>query len=173
MLDEPLVSLKSENQPWAVLFDPVVLKLSALTFSAALLPLPRSSGRGGFAWATGESAKQASSRMIVVSILFRFFVNYFSFHKGSNEVAEPGSEIFFGKVARGPSNARRARRALATGLSRGWAFTLVEERKNRQSFLDELASGGEGSGRTARIRYNAVELDPVGGRLGYERAKCA
>jgi hypothetical protein len=52
-------------------------------------------------------------------------------------------------------------------------FTLVKKRKKRQPVFYELASGGEGSGRTARIRYNAVELDPVGGRLGYERAKGA
>jgi hypothetical protein len=47
VLKLPSVLLKSENQPWAVLFDPVVLKLSALTFSAALLPLPRSSPAKG------------------------------------------------------------------------------------------------------------------------------
>jgi len=38
--------------------------------------------------------------MIVVNALFRFFINYFSFHQGSNEVAETSSEIIFGKVER-------------------------------------------------------------------------
>ena len=39
--------LESEFQPWAVLLLPVVLGLSALTFSAALFPLPRSSPAKG------------------------------------------------------------------------------------------------------------------------------
>src|SRR6476620_8925207 len=67
-----MVLLQSENQPCAVLFVPVVTGLSALTPSAALLPLPRSSPGGvgvgvgvgvgwSFAWATGASAKQAST----------------------------------------------------------------------------------------------------------------
>src|SRR5882724_4967118 len=79
VFDEPLVLLKSENQPCAVLFDPVVLKLSASTFSAALLPLPRSSDCC-LAWATGEIAKQQSTRRVVVNILFRFFINLVSSH---------------------------------------------------------------------------------------------
>ena len=80
MLAEPVVLLKSENQPCAVLFGPVVLKLSAWTFSAALLPLPRSSPfAGGAAWATGKSARQASAnRMrkgtLVVLVLIDVFM---------------------------------------------------------------------------------------------------
>src|SRR6266567_3396205 len=59
----PMVLLESENQPCAVLFDPVVLKLSALTFSAALLPLPRSSPAelGDFACTMGKSTKHATA----------------------------------------------------------------------------------------------------------------
>ena len=69
VLDKPVVLLKSENQPCAVLSDPVVFRLSACTFSAALFPLPRSSV-GCFAWATGEAAKQASTSRIVANIAF-------------------------------------------------------------------------------------------------------
>jgi hypothetical protein len=62
VLSLPVVLLKSENHPCAVLSDPVVLKLSAWTFSAALLPLPRSSGfGGGTAWATGASQTATSA----------------------------------------------------------------------------------------------------------------
>src|SRR6266480_6580394 len=75
VLDEPVVLLKSENQPCAVLSDPVVLILSAWTFSAALLPLPRSSDfDGGVAWATGASAEEASATTIAASTVIRFFI---------------------------------------------------------------------------------------------------
>src|SRR5438094_525583 len=73
-----VVLLKSENQPCAVLFDPVVLRLSASTFSAALLPLPRSS-EGRLAWATGENAKHASTSRIVVNMVLRSFIKLVSF----------------------------------------------------------------------------------------------
>src|SRR5439155_9305962 len=98
VLDEPLVLLKSENQPCAVLFGPVVFKLSAWTFSAALLPLPRSSPfGGGAAWATGKSARQASARtrksdrlnecdvFMVWSFWFALFSNWMAFTEGSEE----------------------------------------------------------------------------------------
>jgi hypothetical protein len=32
--------------------------------------------------------------------MFRFFINYFSFHQVSNEVVERSSKIIFGKVSR-------------------------------------------------------------------------
>src|SRR5438093_7768201 len=38
---------------------------------------------------------------LIVQIMFRFFINYFSFHQGSNEVAGASSEIIFGKLRRG------------------------------------------------------------------------
>src|SRR5436309_1543823 len=69
VFEKPLVLFESENQPCAVLSDPVVFRLSACTFSAALLPLPRSSV-GCFACATGETAKQASTSRIVANIVF-------------------------------------------------------------------------------------------------------
>ena len=79
----------SEDQPCAVLLDPVVLKLSASTFSAALLPLPRSSpsdgvavgvgvGVGaGLASAVGDAVKQASASRIDVNMIFGLFMNVF------------------------------------------------------------------------------------------------
>ena len=68
---------------------PVVLMLSASTFSAALLLFPRSSpSRGvavgvgvgvgrGIASAIGDAAKQASATRTDVNIVFRFFINVF------------------------------------------------------------------------------------------------
>ena len=70
------------NQPCAVLFIPVVPKLSASTFSAALLPLPRSSPSGGvavgvgvgvgkgLASAMGDAVKQASASRTDVNMIF-------------------------------------------------------------------------------------------------------
>src|SRR5215510_16058758 len=67
VLKLPAVLLNSEDQPCAVLSDPVVLGLSASTSSAALLPLPRSS-EGGFAWATDASAIAASANAMTTKL---------------------------------------------------------------------------------------------------------
>ena len=76
VLSLPAVLADSEFQPCAVLFGPVVAMLSASTFSAALLLLPRSSlegvglGRGLPAVAVGESAKQAIASRTDVNMMF-------------------------------------------------------------------------------------------------------
>jgi len=67
VLKLPVVLLNNEDQPCAVLSDPVVPALSASTFSAALLPLPRSS-EGCFAWAAVTSAIQASAIMMMTKM---------------------------------------------------------------------------------------------------------
>src|SRR5882724_951236 len=112
VLDEPVVLLESENQPCAVLSDPVVAKLSASTFSAALLPLPRSS-EARLACATGETAKQASMSRIAVNTVFRFFIKlvsflcWLSFYKGIPDRALQGILVFFERFALPPNDCRR------------------------------------------------------------------
>jgi hypothetical protein len=58
-------------------------------------------GGDGTPCVAGKTAKQASAkREIAVNMIFRLFINYFSFHQGSNEVPEPSSEIIFGTFSR-------------------------------------------------------------------------